>query len=115
VQTIFGIPVAPSDYVSDNENCNHLYSLDADKERGFEFVPATHAKVGDGSTSIFILAFDPKACCGVQNGAMTTVPLGDLETKDASRYRIKWYVSMMLQNILSCSKVTGVDADGAVS
>jgi len=115
VQTILGIPVAPSAYVSDNENCNHQYSADTDMDFGFEFNPATHAKVGDASTSIFILAFDPKACCGVQNGAMTTVPLGDLETKDASRWRIKWYVSMMLQNILSCSKVTGIDPATAVA
>jgi len=115
VQTIFGIPVDPSDYISDNENCNHQYSADADQDFGFEFNPATHAKVGDGATSIFIVSFDPKACCGVQNGAMTTVPLGNLETKDASRWRIKWYVSMMLQNILSCSKITGIDVDGAVA
>jgi len=114
VQTIYDVPIGVSDYILDNENCNHQYSADADKDFGYEFNPDTHARTGDGATSVFILTFDPKGCCGVQNGSMTTVPIGDLETKDASRYRIKWYVSLMFQNILSCSKVTGIDADGAV-
>ena len=109
VQTLFGIPVGVSDYVKDTENC--------DKDFGtyFGYEPTTPAAASDGSTSIFILSFGPKQCCGCQNGTITTVPLGDLETKDASRYRIKWYVSCMLQSIISCSKVTGVDPDGAVA
>ena len=104
IQTVFGVPVAVSDYLKDNENCTKHYSADADKDWGFDYTDAT---VDDG-TSIFFLTFDPKGVCGVQQGSMTTVPLGDLETKDASRFRIKWYVSLMLQNILSCSKITGL-------
>jgi len=109
VQTLFGIPVGASDYVKDTENC--------DKDFGtyFGYQPTTPAATSDGSTSIFIFSFGPKQCCGCQNGTITTVPLGDLETKDASRFRIKWYVSCMLQSIISCSKVTGVDPDGAVA
>ena len=111
VQTVFGVPVGVSDYIREDEDCTKHYSSWASHEYGFDYT--TSATIDDG-TSIFILTFDPKGCCGVQNGSMTTVPLGDLETKDASRFRIKWYVSLMLQNILSCSKVTGIDADGAV-
>jgi len=109
VQTIFDIPVGVSDYILDTENC--------DKDFGtyFGYEPTTPSATSDGATSIFIVTFGPKACCGCHNGGITTVPLGDLETKDASRYRIKWYVSIMLQNILSCSKVTGVDPDGTVT
>jgi len=102
VQTLLGIPVGVSDYIKDTENC--------DKNFGtyFGYEPTTPAATSDASTSIFILSFDVKGCCGLQNGDITTVPLGDLEIKDASRWRIKWYVSMMLQNILSCAKVTGL-------
>jgi hypothetical protein len=109
VQSIFGIPVGVSEYIKDTENC--------DKDFGtyFGYQPTTPAATSDASTTIFILSFDPKACCGTQNGTMTTVPLGDLETKDASRYRIKWYVSIMLQNILSCAKITGVSPTGVVA
>lgn len=115
VQSLFNVPVTPSEYISDNENCNRHYSSYASHEYGYEPITATHAKLGDGSTSIFIAAFDAKAICGLQNGIMTTVPVGDLETKDAQRFRIKWYCSLMLQNILSCSKVTGIDVDGTVA
>jgi len=110
VQSIYNVPVGVSDYIREDEDCTKHYSSYASNEYGFDYT--TSATVDDG-TSIFILSFDPKGCCGVQNGAMTTVPLGDLETKDASRFRIKWYVSMMLQNILSCAKVTGIKV-GAV-
>ena len=109
VQTLFDIPVGVSDYIKDTENC--------DKDFGtyFGYEPTTPSATSDGATSIFILSFGPKACCGCHNGGITTVPLGDLETKDANRYRIKWYTSIMLQNILSCAKITGVDPDGTVA
>jgi len=109
VQSIFSIPVGVSDYISDEENCNELYgaTYGQDHDEGISWTAPTDAH--EAATTIFLLTFDPKGCCGVQNGAMTTVPLGDLETKDASRFRIKWYVSMMLQNILSCAKITGIE------
>ena len=109
VQTLFGIPVGASDYISNLENVAQDFTDPA--FHGYE--PTTPA-VASTATSIFIFSFDPKAACGCQNGTITTVPLGDLETKDASRFRIKWYVSCMLQSIISCSKVTGIDPDGAV-
>jgi len=105
VQTVFGLPVGVSDYIRDDEGTAKWYSAWASNDYGFDFSAASDIL---DATSIFILTFDPKGCCGVQNGSMTTVPLGDLETKDASRYRIKWYVSLMLQNILSCSKISGI-------
>lgn len=111
VQTLLNIPVGASDYIKDIENVNKDFTDPA--FHGFE--PTTPAAASDIGTSIFILTFDPKACCGCQNGTITTVPVGDLETKDASRYRIKWYVSCMLQSIISCSKVTGVSPSGIVT
>ena len=115
VQTIYGIPVGVSDYISDAENCNEAYGsyYGHDHDEGITWTAAS--ETGEQATTIFVLTFDPKGCCGVQNGDMTTVPLGDLETKDASRYRIKWYVSLMLQNILSCAKITGIENATAVA
>ena len=46
---------------------------------------------------------------------ITTDRIGNLETKDAKRTRIKWYPGLMLQSLISCSKVTGIDADGTVA
>ena len=115
VQTVFGIPVGVSDYISDAENCNELYgaTYGQDHDEGISWTAPTDAD--EAATTIFILSFDPKGCCGLQSGAMTTVPIGDLEIKDASRFRIKWYVSMMLQNLLSCSKICGIENKSAAA
>ena len=107
VQTILGIPVAASDYIKDTENSTKDFGT------FFGYEPTAPA-TADNGTSIFVLSFGPKQCCGCQNGTITTVPLGDLETKDASRWRIKWYVSCMLQSIISCAKITGIAPAGTV-
>lgn len=110
VQTIFGIPVGATDYIRDTEDVGHDYVAPA-----FHGYDVDGAQVAEDATTIFILTFDPKACCGTQNGTITITPLGDLETKDASRYRIKWYCSAMLQSIISCAKITGITAAGVVT
>ncbi len=73
------------------------------------------ATTGD-TMSIFILTFDPKACCGIQGPAgVETIPLGDLETKDAQRWRIRWYCGLKLEDLRSCAKVDGIQYNGAVA
>jgi hypothetical protein len=95
-----GIPWDTSDYILNTETCAS---------------GAYTAKTGSGNTSIFILTFDGKACCGIQNGQVAVDPLGNLETKDAQRYRIKWYCGLKLEDLRSCAKVDGIDADGTVT
>lgn len=71
---------------------------------------------GGNCTSIFILTFAPQACCGVQgSNGVEIIDKGDLETKDARRYRVRWYPGIMLQNIRSCAKVDGILTTGAVT
>jgi hypothetical protein len=74
---------------------------------------------GAGSdTTIFILTFDAEACCGLMGGGMKLpeiVPLGNLESKDAERFRIKWYCGLMLKSLRSCAKVDGITAAGTVT
>lgn len=110
VQTLFDVPVVVSDYISSAENCNQLLG----SYYGFE--PTTPAATSDGATSIFVLKFAPESCCGIQSGGTINVTkLGPLETKDAERVRIKWYPGVMLQKIITCTKVTGIDMDGTVA
>jgi hypothetical protein len=109
VQTLFGIPVAVSDYLVNTENVLHAYVSTTDY--GYDVDVATT----DVATSIFILSFGPQACQGLQTGIPDIEVFDKLETKNASRYRIVWYPSLMLQNILTCVKVTGVDPDGTVA
>ena len=63
----------------------------------------------DDQTSIFVATFAPKAFCGIQGpNSVETVPLGDLETKDAQGYRIKWYCGLKFEDLRSCAKYIGI-------
>jgi len=74
------------------------------------------ASTGGGNTSIFVLTMHPQGCCGLSTPARVQVEkLGSLETKDATRTRIKWYCGLKIEDIRSCAKVDGIDADGTVT
>ena len=107
VQELFGVPVVTSDYISNLETC----SLAAPTAYGHQPSNGTAIGTSVAGTTIFVLQFAPEAVCGVQSGGGIQVEkLGNLETKDASRVRIKWYPGLMLQNILTVAKCTGIDA-----
>jgi len=110
IQELFEVPVAVSDYISNTEDCTKDYGPAAGaNEFGHDYTMGTPWTASTG-TSIFVLQFAPDAVCGIQSLPITTEPIGKLETKDADRVRIKWYPGLMLQNIISVSKVTGIDA-----
>jgi len=97
-----GIPIYTSDHIVNTE--------DAGASGEYE------AKVGtDECTTVFLLSFGGQDVCGLQNGMIKTVPLGDLETKDALRWRVKWYCSLKMENLRTSSKLDGCRTDGAVS
>ncbi len=73
------------------------------------------AKTGGANTTIFLLSFGGQDVAGLQNGMIKTVPLGDLETKDAKRWRVKWYVSMKMENLRTSSKIDGIVSAGTVT
>jgi len=82
-----GIPVAISDWVKDN------------------YVVGTSSDC----SAIFALQMGEGAVCGLSSPEMIQVErLGSLETKDASRTRIKWYVSMADFSIVKAAMLTGV-------
>jgi hypothetical protein len=101
VQAFDGIPIEVSDHISNVETVSSS---------------AFGARTGGAATSIFILSFAPDACCGVQGSTgLKVVPLGELETKNASRWRFKWPCGLKFKNIRSCAKIDGIDADGTVA
>ncbi len=101
VDMIDGVPVAVDDHILNTETAAS---------------GAFSAATGGGNTTAYFLTFDDMACTGLHSGdGVVTEALGNLETKDAQRWRIKWYVSMMLQDLRSCSKVDGIDSDGTVT
>jgi hypothetical protein len=82
-----GIPIGVSDYISDTQtvgtstDCSTLYAFQA----------------GEGALS------------GLTSpGGMAIEKVGSLETKDATRTRIKWYTSLALFNVLKLARLVGV-------
>jgi len=111
VQTILEVPVHVSDFLSNDEAC------DKDYGNGYGHQPTDGTALGDddNSTSIFALQFGAKALSGVQSMGITTEKFAKLENKDGARTRIKWYPGLMMQSIISCSKLTGLQPAGTVT
>lgn len=96
-----GIPIVVSDFITQTELCN---------ESGI-----FSSKTGGSSSSIFAVKFGVNdGLVGIQNGEITTEVFPKLETKDASRTRIKWYCGIALYRTLSLARLSNVLA-GTVS
>jgi hypothetical protein len=82
-----GIPIGVNDYISDAQ---------------------TQGTSSDAS-SIYALQYGEGALLGLTGpGGLTVERIGSLETKDATRIRVKWYVSLALFNELKLSRLVGV-------
>jgi len=88
-----GIPIVINDWILDT------HVLVASLE--------TQATTGSCST-IYALRFGEGAVCGATNGGIQLERVGTLETKDASRHRIKWYCSMVDFNVVARAALIGV-------
>jgi len=87
VELYNGIPVAISDWVLDN------YTVGT----------------SDDCSAIFAFQMGEGAVCGLTSPEMIQVErLGSLETKDAARTRVKWYVSLANFSIVKAAMLTGV-------
>jgi hypothetical protein len=87
IQMYNGIPIAISDWVSDG----YTVGTSSDCSAIFAF------QMGEG------------AVCGLSSPELIQIErLGSLETKDASRTRVKWYVSLALFSVVKAAMLTGV-------
>ena len=82
-----GIPLGVSDYIADNQTVGT--STDCSTIYGFQ--------MGEGALSGLTAP-----------GSLAVERVGSLETKDATRTRIKWYASLALFNALKLARLTGV-------
>lgn len=94
IATFKGIPIIMSDWILQTEAIGDDDDFDL--------------KTGGVTTSIFAVKFGEGRLVGCQNGGINTKDLGDLETKDATRTRIKWYVSAALFSELSLARYDGI-------
>jgi hypothetical protein len=89
-----GIPLAVSDFILDTHTV----------AGGVET-----AITGGVCSSVYALQMGEGALCGLTApGFITIDPIGSLETKDASRNRIKWYVSVALFSAIKAAALIGV-------
>jgi hypothetical protein len=59
-------------------------------------------------SSIYAVRFGMEGVMGLQNSELQVVEVGDLETKDAGRWRIKWYASAAVFSLLGVARVRGI-------
>jgi hypothetical protein len=94
VQLWDSIPIGVNDWILDT----HVVS------GGVE----TDTTGGDCST-IYAVQLGEGALCGLTApGHLTVEPIGSVETKDATRNRIKWYVSLALFSSIKAAALIGV-------
>ena len=67
------------------------------------------ATTGGTSSTIYAVQMGEGALCGLTGpGHLQVEPVGSLESKDASRTRVKWYVSLALFSSLKAAALIGV-------
>ena len=94
VQLWNGIPIGIHDYILDTHTL-----VD-----GLETL-----STGGNCSVIYAVQFGEGALCGLTApGHLTVEPIGNLETKDASRTRLKWYCSMALFSSIKAAALIGV-------
>jgi hypothetical protein len=94
IQLWDGIPIGVNDWILDT----HVLS------GGVET-----ATTGGTCSTIYAFQMGEGALCGLTGpGHITVEPIGSLETKDASRTRIKWYCSLALFSSIKAAALIGV-------
>ncbi len=94
IQLWDGVPIGVSDWILDT------HTLVGGVET---------ATTGGTCSTIYAIQFGEGALCGLTSpGHLTVEPIGSLETKDATRTRIKWYVSLALFSSVKAAALIGV-------
>jgi len=89
-----GIPIGVSDWALDT------HTLSGSLET---------ATTGGANSTIYAVSLGEGALCGLTApGHLTVEPVGALETKDASRTRIKWYCSLALFSQVKAAALIGI-------
>jgi len=88
-----GIPIHVSDFIKD------IHTVAGSVETAFS---------GSTSSTIYALQLGEDALCGLTGpGGLEIVKIGDMETKDATRTRIKWYASLALFSNVKAAALIG--------
>ncbi len=87
VETYDGIPLIVDDFMPDTETLG----------------------TGTALSSIYAMKFGQgTGLMGLEHGGVTVDYPGELETKDATRHRIKWYAGLALFSELGTARLEGI-------
>ena len=94
VQLWDGIPIGANDWILDT------HAVSGGVETG---------TTGSDCSTIYAIQFGEWALCGLTSpGHLTVEPIGSMESKDATRTRVKWYVSLALFSSVKGAALIGV-------
>jgi len=94
VQIWDGVPIGVNDWILDT----HVLSSSVET-----------ATTGGTNSTIYAIQLGEGALCGLTSpGFLQAEPIGSLESKDASRTRVKWYVSLALFSTIKAAALIGV-------
>ena len=89
--------------------------VQGDIDQYMKNVAAFSAKTGGSTSSIFAIRAGEGELAGLTNGGIQVEEVGALETKDARRWRCKWYVSLALFSSLAIARLDGISAGDVVA
>jgi hypothetical protein len=78
-----------------------------------DFIPDNEVQGSSGAvcSSIYPVKFGMGVgLMGLEHGGIQVDRIGDLETKDAKRHRIKWYAGLALFSELGVARLQGITA-----
>ncbi len=76
-----------------------------------DFVPTSETQgTEEAASSVYAVKFGRQGVMGLQNRGIQVERVGELESKDATRTRIKWYTGLALFGTLGLARLQGVNA-----
>jgi hypothetical protein len=94
IQLWDGVPIGVNDWILDT----HVLSSGVETDT-----------TGGTCSTIYAVQLGEGALCGLTSpGYLQAEPIGSLETKDATRTRVKWYVSLALFSSIKAAALIGV-------
>jgi HK97 family phage major capsid protein len=83
-----GIPIVVDDFISDTQ---------------------TQGTATNQCSSVYAVKFGTQVGVGgLEHNNIQVDPLGELETKDATRWRVKWYCGLAIYSMLGISRIKGI-------
>ncbi len=82
-----GIPLLVDDFIRDDE---------------------TYGGSGPDASVIYAVRFGPDGVTGLEHGGVQVEPIGALESKNAMRWRIRWYCGLAVYSDLGVARLVGV-------